>query len=51
MGGKVAIVLALHHPELVNRLVVVDISCTRESFPDLLAWILRDASWFWWAPV
>ena len=36
-------VLALHHPELVDRLVVVDISRTRESFPDFLAWMLCDA--------
>lgn len=42
MGGKVAMVLALRHPELVRRLVVVDISpvagaASRSEFPHLLA--------------
>lgn len=41
MGGKVAMVLALRHPELVRRLVVVDISpvpgaAARSEFPQLL---------------
>lgn len=31
MGGKVAMVLALRHPELVRRLVVADISPTRRE--------------------
>ncbi len=31
MGGKVAMVLALRHPELVDRLVVVDISPTANA--------------------
>lgn len=42
MGGKVAMVLALRHPDLVRRLVVIDISPTvggevRGEFPHLLA--------------
>lgn len=42
MGGKVAMVLALRHPELVRRLVVIDISPTvggeiRGEFPHLLS--------------
>jgi pimeloyl-ACP methyl ester carboxylesterase len=42
MGGKVAMVLALRHPELVRRLVVVDISpsasgSTRGEFGHLLS--------------
>lgn len=42
MGGKVAMLLALRHPELVRRLIVVDISpvpaaSSRSEFPHLLA--------------
>ncbi len=42
MGGKVAMVLALRHPDVVRRLVVVDISpvagaASRSEFPHLLA--------------
>lgn len=39
MGGKVAMVLALRHPELVRRLVVIDIApvaSSRGEFPHLL---------------
>jgi pimeloyl-ACP methyl ester carboxylesterase len=39
MGGKTAMLMALIHPELVNRLIVVDIapvSYIRESFPEYL---------------
>lgn len=39
MGGKVAMLLALRHPELVRRLVVIDISpvgSSRGTFPHLL---------------
>ena len=39
MGGKVAMMLALRHPDLVRRLVVIDISpvgSSRGSFPYLL---------------
>ncbi|MFT4232496.1 MAG: alpha/beta fold hydrolase [Leucobacter sp.] len=41
MGGKVAMVLALRHPELVRRLVVIDIApgasvSSRSDFPRLL---------------
>ena len=40
MGGKVAMMLALRHPELVRRLIVVDISpvpAARGEFPHLLS--------------
>ncbi|NLA65275.1 MAG: alpha/beta fold hydrolase [Leucobacter sp.] len=42
MGGKVAMVLALRHPELVRRLVVIDISpvggeASTSEFPHLLS--------------
>ncbi|PKU24870.1 alpha/beta fold hydrolase [Telmatospirillum siberiense] len=39
MGGKTAMLMALTHPELVERLIVVDIapvSYVRESFPEYL---------------
>lgn len=42
MGGKVAMVLALKHPDLVRRLVVIDMapvaaSASRSDFPHLLS--------------
>ena len=39
MGGKTAMLMALGHPELVNRLIIVDIApvpYVRESYPDYL---------------
>ena len=40
MGGKTAMVLALRHPDLVDRLVVVDISPTHSGGEDQFAHLL-----------
>jgi pimeloyl-ACP methyl ester carboxylesterase len=44
MGGKVAMLLALRHPELVDRLVVVDISPTRSEGSDEFGHLLDSLS-------
>lgn len=45
MGGKVAMVLALRHPDLVDRLVVVDIAPDRSEGADEFEHLLASLAW------